>query len=62
MDHQPEIVSIKKSPSTDFKECLTQSKGECISNQGLHDPSIGSPPNDFLLKLQQRISFYFETE
>jgi hypothetical protein len=56
---QPEIVSIRKSPSTNFKEDVIQSKGECISNQGLHDPSIGSPPNDFMIKLQHRMTVYF---
>ena len=52
-----EINTIRKSPSTDFKEfCPT---GEYILNKNCFDPSTGSPPNNFMLKLQNRMFAYF---
>jgi hypothetical protein len=59
MSPQPknEINSIRKSPSTDFKEFCP--KGEYILNKNCFDPSTGSPPNNFMLKLQNRMSAYF---
>ena len=36
-------------------------KGEYNLTQNLFDPSKSSPPNDFLLKLQARMSIYDST-
>ncbi len=56
--HQNEIILIKKSPSTEFKEA--NSVGECSLTHNCFDPTSGSPPNNFIMKLQNRMSAYFE--
>lgn len=56
-NHENEITSIKKSPSTEFKEF--NNKGEYTLNKNCFDPSSGSPPNNFMEKLHNRMSAYF---
>jgi hypothetical protein len=58
------IIPIRKNLSTDFKD-LESPKGEYALKQNLFDPTKSSPPNDFMLKLQKRMSIYnhsFEIE
>jgi hypothetical protein len=51
------IIPIRKNLSTDFKS-LDSPKGEYSLKQNLFDPTKSSPPNDFMLKLQKRMSIY----
>ena len=53
---RPNIIPIKKNLSTSMKEVSPQ--GEYSLKQNFFDPSKSSPPNDFILKLQQRMSIY----
>ena len=53
---RPNIIPIKKNLSTSMKE--VSPKGEYSLKQNFFDPSKSSPPNDFILKLQQRMSIY----
>jgi hypothetical protein len=50
------IITIKKNLSTSTKEFSP--KGEYSLKQHFFDPFKSSPPNDFLLKLQRRMSVY----
>jgi hypothetical protein len=49
-------ISIKKNLSTMIK--INYPKSEYSMKQNLFDPSKSSPPNDFMNKLQKRITFY----
>lgn len=51
-----EIRTIRKSPSVEFKESKSL---EYILNKSFFDPNSGTPPNDFMLKLQTRMQNYF---
>jgi hypothetical protein len=51
------IIPIRKNLSTDFKD-LESPKGEYGLKQNLFDPTKSSPPNDFMMKLQKRMSIY----
>ncbi len=51
------IIPIRKSLSTDFKY-LESPKSEYSLKQNLFDPTKNSPPNDFMIKLQKRMSIY----
>ena len=53
---RPNIIPIKKNLSTSMKE--VSPKGEYSLKQNFFDPSKSSPPHDFILKLQQRMSIY----
>ena len=49
-------IPIKQNLSTKMK--IESPKGEYSLKQNFFDPSKSSPPNDFILKLQQRMSIY----
>ncbi len=51
------IIPIRKKLSTDFKY-LESPKSEYSLKQNLFDPTKNSPPNDFMIKLQKRMSIY----
>jgi hypothetical protein len=51
------IIPIRKNLSSDFKD-LESPKGEYSLKQNLFDPTKSSPPNDFMIKLQKRMSIY----
>jgi len=53
---RPNIIPIQKNLSTSMK--TNSPKGEYSLKQNFFDPSKSSPPNDFILKLQQRMSIY----
>jgi hypothetical protein len=53
------IVPIKKNLSTSMKEFSP--KGEYSLKQHFFDPSKSSPPNDFMIKLQNRMTIYNTT-
>jgi len=53
------IVPIKKNLSTTMKEFSP--KGEYSLKQHFFDPSKSSPPNDFMIKLQNRMTIYNTT-
>ena len=53
---RPNIIPIQKNLSRTMKE--VSPKGEYSLKQNFFDPSKSSPPNDFILKLQQRMSIY----
>ena len=49
------VIPIKNNLSTTMKE---SPKGEYSLKQTFFDPSKSSPPNEFLIKLQKRMSIY----
>jgi hypothetical protein len=49
-------IPIKQNLSTSMKELSP--KGEYSLKQSFFDPSKSSPPNDFMIKLQMRMSVY----
>ena len=49
------IIPINKNLSTSMKENL---KSEYSLKQTFFDPSKSSPPNEFMIKLQMRMSIY----
>jgi hypothetical protein len=49
-------IPIKKNLSTLMK--ASSPKGEYSLKQNFFDPSKSSPPNDFIIKLQNRMSVY----
>jgi hypothetical protein len=51
------IIPIKKNLSTNMKD-MNNSKGEYSLKQIFFDPTKSSPPNDFLNKLNLRMSIY----
>lgn len=56
---RPEIAEIKEKSFTTMKE--DSPKAEYSLKQSFFDPSKSSPPNDFLIKLQMRLSKYNNT-
>ena len=52
----PSIVHIKENSFTSMKE--DSPKSEYSLKQSFFDPTKSSPPNNFLIKLQMRISKY----
>ena len=50
------IFIPQKSPTN--KKGTTQSANEYSLKQNFFDPSKSSPPNEFMLKLQQRMAIY----
>jgi len=50
------IIPIKNTYTTSMKEFSP--KGEYSLKQNFFDPSKSSPPNDFMVKLQKRMSVY----
>lgn len=52
-------IPIRKNLSTNMKD--KSPKGEYSLKQNFFDPSKSSPPNEFLLKLQMRMSLYDST-
>jgi hypothetical protein len=53
---RPNIIPIQKNLSTSMN--TNSPKGEYSLKQNFFDPSKSSPPNDFLLKLRLRMSYY----
>ena len=53
------IKPIKQNLSTSMK--TYSPKGEYSLKQNFFDPTKSSPPNDFMLKLQMRMSIYNTT-
>ncbi len=51
------IIPIKKNLST--YEKINSPKGEYSLKQNFFDPTKNSPPNEFILKLQQRMNIYY---
>ena len=49
-------IPHKPKPTTYMK--INSPKGEYSLKQNFFDPSKSSPPNDFLLKLNQRLTVY----
>lgn len=56
---RPSIIPIKENSFTSMKE--DSPKAEYSLKQSTFDPTKSSPPNDFLLKLQMRLSKYNNT-
>jgi len=54
---RPNIIPIQKNLSTSMNN-NNSPKGEYSLKQSFFDPSKSSPPNDFILKLKQRMSIY----
>ena len=52
-------IPIKQNLSSSMKELSP--KGEYSLKQHFFDPTKSSPPNDFMIKLQKRISVYNTT-
>ena len=52
----PSIVPIKENSFTSMKE--DSPKSEYSLKQSFFDPTKSSPPNNFLIKLQMRLSKY----
>ena len=50
------IIPIKENLSTQMKDLSP--KGEYSLKQNFFDPSKSSPPNEFMIKLQMRMSNY----
>ena len=50
------IIHIKENLSTQMKDLSP--KGEYSLKQNFFDPSKSSPPNEFMIKLQMRMSNY----
>jgi hypothetical protein len=55
INERSNIIPIKQSLSTSMKDLY---KSEYSIKQNFFDPSKSSPPNDFMLKLQLRMSIY----
>jgi hypothetical protein len=51
---KPSIVTIKENSFTCMK--VESPKGEYSLKQSFFDPSKSSPPNDFMIKLQMRLT------
>ena len=51
---RPSIVPIKENSFTSMK--VESPKGEYSLKQSFFDPSKSSPPNDFMIKLQMRLT------
>jgi hypothetical protein len=51
------IIPIKKNFITEMND-NTSPKGEYSLKQNFFDPSKSSPPNDFMIKLQKRLTVY----
>ena len=56
---RPSIVEIKENSFTSMKE--DSPKAEYSLKKSFFDPSKSSPPNDFMIKLQMRLSKYNNT-
>ena len=56
---RPSIVEIKENSFTSMKE--DSPKAEYSLKQSFFDPSKSSPPNDFMIKLQMRLSKFNNT-
>jgi hypothetical protein len=54
IDERSIIIPIRKNTSTNFINL----ENECSLKQSLFDPTKNSPPNEFMLKLQKRMSIY----
>jgi hypothetical protein len=52
-------IPIKQNLTTSMKE--QSPKGEYSLKQHFFDPTKSSPPNDFIIKLQKRMSIYNTT-
>ena len=50
------VIYIKENLSTQMKDLSP--KGEYRLKQNFFDPSKSSPPNEFMIKLQMRMSHY----
>lgn len=50
------VIYIKENLSTQMKDLSP--KGEYSLKQNFFDPSKSSPPNEFMIKLQMRMSNY----
>ena len=50
-------IPIKKNLSTSMKD-FSNIQSEYSLKQNFFDPTKSSPPNDFMLKLQKRMSIY----
>jgi hypothetical protein len=51
-----EIIPVQYSPTSKKEE--NNIFRECSLNENVFDPSKNSPPNDFMLKLQNRLTRY----
>ena len=56
MNERSKIIQIPKTTPTNMKECFNTN--EYSLKQNFFDPSKSSPPNEFMLKLQLRMSLY----
>jgi len=56
IDERKTSIENKKNLSTSMK--INTPKGEYSLKQNFFDPTKSSPPNDFLLKLNMRLSVY----
>ena len=56
IDERKTTIEIPKNLSTSMK--INSPKGEYSLKQNFFDPTKSSPPNDFLLKLNMRLSVY----
>ena len=56
VNERTQIIPIKHNLSTTIKN--TSPKGEYSLKKNFFDPSKHSPPNDFMIKLNMRMSVY----
>ena len=56
INQRSSIIPIKKNLTTQMD--VNSPKGEYSRKQNFFDPSKSSPPNEFMLKLQMRVSNY----
>ena len=56
MNERSKIIQIPKTTPTNMKDCFNTN--EYSLKQNFFDPSKSSPPNEFMLKLQLRMSLY----
>ena len=60
MNERSITIPIKQKNNSQLNSptCSTMKKGEYSLNHCFFDPTTNSPPNDFINKLQQRMSVY----
>jgi hypothetical protein len=56
IQERSKFIPIKQNLTTSMKE--HSPKGEYSLKQHFFDPTKSSPPNDFIIKLQKRMSVY----
>ncbi len=58
IDERTKIIPIPKKLSTLMEEFRNNSQGEYSLKQNFFDPSKSSPPNEFMIKLYNRMSHF----